>query len=59
MQYVGVDYHKRFSYLIIMDEKGNIVKEGKINNTKESLNRFLNNPHSKKPAQAVLETRRK
>jgi len=58
MQYVGVDHHKKFSYLMVMDEKGNIVKEGKINNTKESLNRFLNNPHSKRPAQAVLEAGR-
>lgn len=58
MQYVGVDHHKRFSYLTVMDKKGNIIKKGEISNTKESLKRFLNNPHSKRPVQAVLEAGR-
>jgi transposase len=56
MQYVGVDHHKRFSYLAVMDEKGAIVKEGRINNTKESLKRFLGN--SDEPKSAVLEAGR-
>lgn len=41
MRYVGVDYHRRFSYLTAMDKKGEIVKEAKISNTKEALHNFL------------------
>ena len=43
MQYVGVDHHKKFSYLSVMDEEGTVVKEGRIGNTKEALKRFLGN----------------
>jgi len=56
MQYVGVDHHKRFSYLAVMDEKGVVLKEGRVNNTKESLKRFLGN--SDEPKKAVLEAGR-
>jgi transposase len=56
MQYLGVDHHKKFSYLALMSEKGVILKEGRINNSKESLKRFLND--SKEPKSAVLEAGR-
>ena len=39
--YVGVDYHKSYSYINVSDEKGNVLREGKINNDKEQLKRFL------------------
>lgn len=56
MQYVGVDHHKRFSYLSIMNERGTIVKEGRVSNTKEALKRFLGS--SEEPKSAVLEAGR-
>lgn len=56
MQYIGVDHHKKFSYLAVMDEKGVVVKEGRINNTKQALKRFLGN--GKEPKSAVLEAGR-
>jgi len=56
MQYVGVDHHKKFSYLSVMNEKGTVVKEGRINNTKEALSRFLGS--SQEPKSAVLEAGR-
>ena len=56
MQYVGVDHHKKFSYLSVMDEKGVVVKEGRIGNTKEALKRFLSD--SNEPKNAVLEAGR-
>jgi hypothetical protein len=31
---VGVDYHKRFSFMTVMDDKGKIVREGVVNNCK-------------------------
>lgn len=54
MRYIGVDNHKRFSYLSVMDEKGSIVKEGKVLNNKEYLIRFLKSCQDGK-AEAVLE----
>lgn len=56
MQYVGVDHHKKFSYLSVMDEEGIVVKEGRISNTKEALKRFLGD--SDEPKSAVLEAGR-
>lgn len=58
MRYIGVDNHKRFSYIVITDKKGNTVKEGKVLNTKEALRRFLNNPHCDRNSYAVLEAGR-
>lgn len=55
--YVGVDNHKKFSYLSVMDEKGIVVKEGKVVNTKEAVNRFLGKEYTKDTS-AVLEAGR-
>ena len=56
MQYVGVDHHKKFSYLSVMDEEGIVVKEGRVGNTKKALKRFLGD--SEEPKSAVLEAGR-
>lgn len=58
MQYIGVDNHKRFSYIVVTDRKGKVVKEGKIGNSKEALVRFLHNPHHDRCSSAVLEAGR-
>ena len=55
--YVGVDYHKKFSYLSVMDRKGSVVKEGKVANTKEAVNKFLGKEYSRDTS-AVLEAGR-
>lgn len=39
--FVGVDFHKSTSYLTIMDQSGQIEKQGRIENNKEELTRFL------------------
>ncbi|MGB9600516.1 MAG: hypothetical protein ACP5QK_12360 [Myxococcota bacterium] len=41
MHYLGVGYHKRFNYRTLMDEKGEVVKRGKVYNNKEDLKRFV------------------
>jgi len=60
MYYVGVDYHRRFSYLTVMDEGGKILKEAKLPNTKEALHTFLKDTlnGSSKQTKAVLEVGR-
>lgn len=58
MRYVGVDHHKNSSYLSMMNEKGIVTKEGRINNTKGSLRNFLNGEVAPDSTQAVLEAGR-
>jgi hypothetical protein len=39
--YFGVDYHKKFSHGTIMNEKGTKLKQGRFNNNKECIEKFL------------------
>jgi len=55
--YIGVDHHKKFSYFSVMNEKGVVVKEGRIGNSKESVENFLGKEYSE-GASAVLEAGR-
>jgi transposase len=41
MHYVGVDYHKRSSFVTIIDGQGRVVKQANLANTKEALAAFL------------------
>ncbi len=41
MYYLGVDYHKAFSYCTLMDEEGKVVKQGRIENSAEGVQRFV------------------
>ena len=56
MHYVGVDYHKKSSYVTVMDERGKVVKEGQVANTQEALGAFLDG--RAQGASAVLEAGR-
>ncbi|MCM8826887.1 MAG: IS110 family transposase [Candidatus Omnitrophica bacterium] len=57
MRYIGVDYHRRFSQMTMMDEKGRIIKEAKVSNTQGALKKFLDGCKDGK-AIAVLEAGR-
>lgn len=52
--YVGIDYHKRFSYATIMTETGQIVKQGRFNNNPDAVARFIG-PYGGSECSAVLE----
>jgi transposase len=56
MHYVGVDYHKKSTYVTVMDERGRVVKEGQIANTPEALAALLGG--TAQGASAVLEAGR-
>lgn len=56
MEYIGVDHHKAFSYVAMMNERGEVVKEGRIGNSQESLRVFLKG--SPEPKKAILEAGR-
>jgi len=55
VHYVGVDYHKRYSYIVVKDDEGRVERRGMVSNTKEELQRFLE-PY--RPGTAVLEATR-
>jgi len=49
--YIGVDYHKRYSFATMMDERGRLLKQVKIRNDHQSLSRFVESlPHGSKIA---------
>lgn len=55
--FVGVDYHKAFSYGAIMTQTGQILKQGRFANQPESLERFLGD-YAGEDCSAVLEATR-
>ncbi len=57
MLYLGVDYHKRFSYLKIMDKEGRTRREGRLSNSREALRSFLSVADGQSVA-AVMEATR-
>ena len=55
MHYIGVDYHKKYSYVVVKDREGKVERRSKVDNTKEEFRQLL------KPYQAgkaVLEATR-
>ena len=55
MHYIGVDYHKKYSYVVVKDREGKVEQRCTVNNTKEEFCQLL------KPYQAgkaVLEATR-
>lgn len=57
-KYIGVDYHKSYSYMTVMDEKGKITGEGKVDNSKEAVESFLGKASCNGNSSAVLEATR-
>ncbi len=55
MHYIGIDYHKRYSYIVIKNEKGEVEYRGAIENTREAFEGLLK-PYC--PGKAVLEATR-
>lgn len=41
MYYLGVDYHKAFSYCTMMDEQGKVVKQGRMENSSDGVKGFV------------------
>jgi transposase len=51
---IGVDYHKKFSYFVVKDQSGKVLRNGQVQNTFEHVSRFLQ--PFKEDSQAVLES---
>lgn len=56
--YVGVDYHRKYSYLTVMNQTGKIVKQGQVDNKKELVSQFLSDARCNGNSSAVLEATR-
>jgi transposase len=41
MNYVGIDHHRQYSHLTVMDEQGNIVRSRKVSNLRSEVEEFL------------------
>ena len=54
MLYLGVDCHKKYSQVVVMDEKGKVKANCKVPNEKAAFKFFLKDV--KEPCKAVLET---
>ena len=56
--YIGVDYHRKYSYMTVMDEKGKIIEQGQVANNAEAVKVFLNRAGVNGESAAVMEATR-
>jgi len=41
MHYIGIDHHKQYSHMTVMDEKGEVIRTGKVRNFRCEVEEFL------------------
>lgn len=56
--YIGVDYHRKYSYMTVMDEKGKIVDQSQVANNAEAVKLFLQRAGVNDGSSAVMEATR-
>lgn len=56
MYYAGIDYHKKYSHVTVVDEKGKMVKSRRLDNRPEDFEEFFDDLDS--PVCTVLEATR-
>lgn len=55
MNYVGIDYHRQYSHLTVMDQQGQVLRSGRVANLRSEIEKFLG---SLETMEAVIETGR-
>jgi transposase len=55
MHYIGVDYHKKYSYIVVKDKEEKVKRRGTVNNSWSEFQNFLEPYHK---GEAVLEATR-
>jgi len=55
MDYMGIDHHKQYSHITLMDERGKKLRAGKAANYRSEVERFLN---GRQEVKAVIEAGR-
>jgi hypothetical protein len=41
MNYAGIDHHRQYSHITLLDERGEVVKSGRVTNLRRELEGFL------------------
>ena len=41
MNYVGIDHHRQYSHLTLMDPRGQVLRSGRVPNLQSEIGRFL------------------
>ncbi len=41
MNYMGIDHHKQYSHITLMDDGGEVIKSGKVANYRSELEKYL------------------
>lgn len=55
--FVGMDIHKNYLQIVIMDNKGKLMRNDRIDNNRDEINRFFsNNDVEQKNSQLVMES---
>ena len=55
MNYVGIDHHRQYSPMTLMDEEGQTIRSGRIPNLRVEIEKFL---EGREAVEAVIETGR-
>jgi hypothetical protein len=62
MNYVGIDYHKKYSHVMAIDEESRVIRSRRLENKPESFQEFfkrLDGPSKAALLQAIKEIRNK
>ena len=55
MNYVGIDHHRQYSHLTVMDQEGQVLRSGRVPNLRVEIEKFLEGLEA---VEAVIETGR-
>ena len=55
MNYLGIDHHRQYSHLTLMDQEGRVLRAGRVANLRAEMERFLEGLQA---IEAVIETGR-
>ncbi|MCX6567165.1 MAG: transposase [Candidatus Aminicenantes bacterium] len=55
MNYVGIDHHRQYSHMTMMDQEGQVLRTGRVPNLQSEIKRFLEGGEA---MEAVIETGR-
>lgn len=55
MNYVGIDHHRQYSHMTLMDQEGQVLRSGRVPNLRSEIERFLEGGEA---MEAVIETGR-
>jgi hypothetical protein len=55
MNYVGIDHHRQYSHMTLMDQEGQVLRSGRVPNLRAEIEKFLEGGEA---MEAAIETGR-